>query len=213
MLKSARVNASDPEPDFNQIHDAYRRRIYLYLCRMVGEGEAEDLTQEVFARASRALKTFRGESQLSTWLYRIATNAALDRLRRRSRTEEAMPLDAAGQPEDADFRTGEVRSLDEQVIRREMNDCIRDVISTLPEPYRTVIVLSELEGFRGEEMAEILGLSLEAAKIRLHRARAKLREALSERCTLYRNEQNERACDLKEGFVKIETRPRSGSRR
>lgn len=67
--------------DFEQIHAAFRPKVQRYLARLVGEGEAEDLTQEVFLRISRALPTFRGECQLSTWIYRIARNAALDRLR------------------------------------------------------------------------------------------------------------------------------------
>ena len=66
--------------EFEQIHADFRPKIQRYLIRLVGEQEAEDLTQEVFVKVSRALKNFRGESQLSTWLYRIATNTALDRI-------------------------------------------------------------------------------------------------------------------------------------
>jgi RNA polymerase sigma-70 factor (ECF subfamily) len=67
--------------EFEHIHAAFRPKIERYLTRMIGEYEAEDLTQDVFVRISQALKTFRGECELSTWIYRIATNAALDRLR------------------------------------------------------------------------------------------------------------------------------------
>src|SRR3990170_1473164 len=67
--------------EFEQIHAAFRAKIHRYLLRMVGEYEAEDLAQEVFVKVSQALKTFRGESELSTWIYRIATNADLDRFR------------------------------------------------------------------------------------------------------------------------------------
>jgi RNA polymerase sigma factor (sigma-70 family) len=69
------------EFDFQTIHAEFRPRIQRYLARLVGESEAEDLTQEVFVKVHRALPSFRGEAQLSTWIYRIATNAALDRLR------------------------------------------------------------------------------------------------------------------------------------
>ncbi len=81
-----------------------------------------------------------------------------------------------------------------------MNACIRNVIDQLPENYRTVIVLSELEGLSDQDMAEVLGLSLEAAKIRLHRARTRLKEDLSRHCIFYRTEQNELACDRKGPF-------------
>jgi RNA polymerase sigma-70 factor (ECF subfamily) len=81
-----------------------------------------------------------------------------------------------------------------------MNNCIRKVIYALQPIYRAVIVLSELEGFYNEEIARILGLSQEAVKIRLHRARVKLKEELSRYCILYRDDKNEFACDLKGEF-------------
>jgi RNA polymerase sigma-70 factor (ECF subfamily) len=99
---------------------------------------------------------------------------------------------------DQDIRTGEVKSSTEQrLIRHEMNGCIREIIQTLPEQYRSVIVLSELEGLKDGEIAEILGLTLQTAKVRLHRARAKLRKELVATCVFYRDEQNELACDRK----------------
>ena len=72
---------SNDESEFQKIYDSFRPKILRYLTRLVSEYEAEDLTQEVFVKINQALKTFRGESQLSTWIYRIATNVALDRLR------------------------------------------------------------------------------------------------------------------------------------
>jgi RNA polymerase sigma-70 factor (ECF subfamily) len=89
------------------------------------------------------------------------------------------------------------------VIRDEMNGCIREIIGRLPEAYRSVIVLSELEGFRDGEIAEILGLSLQAAKVRLHRARTKLRRDLETACVFYRDERNELSCDRKPPLVRI----------
>ena len=203
-----RAQMTHCELEFKEIHDTFWHRIHLYLERLVGEGEAEDLTQEVFTRISQSLKAFRGESQLSTWIYQIATNAALDRIRRRTRSRGEVPLDMVGEQEDKDTWTGEIRPLDQQVIRKEMNACIRNVVSKLPEIYRTVIILSEIEGLKKEEIAEILGLSLETAKIRLHRARAKLKEELSRHCILYRDERNELACDLRGGFTVIPTNQR-----
>ena len=73
------------ELNFEQVHADFRPQVQRYLARMVGEQEAEDLTQEVFVKINRALGTFRGESKLSTWVYRIATNTALDRLRDQAR--------------------------------------------------------------------------------------------------------------------------------
>ena len=198
----------DDKISFRKVHEDFRDRILRYLTRMVGENDAEDLTQEVFAKVSQALKAFRGESQLSTWVYQIATNAALDRLRRSSPRREngqGLPVEAIAESEaDKDTWTGEEKASTEQrLIRQEMNGCIREIIATLPENYRTVIVLSEMEGLRDGEIADILGLSLQAAKVRLHRARARLKKELSTACVFYRDDRNELACDRKNALIKI----------
>ena len=198
----------DREFDFQKIHDDFRPRILRYLTRMAGEGEAEDLTQEVFARIGRALKSFRGESKLSTWIYQIATNVAVDRLRRSSARpgdEKKLPIeDIVEGEEDKEIWTGEqTPSTEQRVIRQEMNGCIREIIETLPQTYRSVIVLSELEGFKDTEIADILGLSLQATKIRLHRARTRLKEELKTACVFYRDERNEFACDRKTPLIQI----------
>jgi RNA polymerase sigma-70 factor (ECF subfamily) len=194
-----------PDLDFTKFYDNFQAKIRRYLTRMVGEDEAEELTQEVFLKASQGLKDFRGASSLSTWIYRIATNTAIDRLRRPSGKKPAdLSLSDASisetiKPVDENH-TGllaKVPLTDQQVIRKEMNDCIKSYIEGLPEPYRTVLVLADLEGFKNREVADILQVSLPTVKIRLHRARGKLREELTSHCTLYRDERNELACDLK----------------
>ena len=193
----------DGQPDFHEIHREFRPRILRYLARMVGEAEAEDLTQEVFAKVAHALRAFRGESSLSTWIYRIATNTALDAMKkplfRQMVGEGKVSLEEIGGAGEGDLACADGRnpSLGERVIRGEMNACIREVIETLPANYRTCIVLSDLEDLSDAEIAEVLGLSLQAAKIRLHRARARLRERLEASCVFYRDERNEVACDRK----------------
>lgn len=187
---------------FQQVYYDYQGKILRYLTRMVGENEAEDLTQEVFVKIGQALESFRGESSLSTWIYQIATNAALDRLRRpinRHAGEKLLPVEAITETkEDENIWTGELMASTEQrVILQEMNGCIREIIETLPDQYRSVIVLSELEGMTDSEIADILGLTLPVAKIRLHRARAKLKEELTTACVFYRDDRQEFACDRK----------------
>jgi RNA polymerase sigma-70 factor (ECF subfamily) len=197
------------ENHFSEIHKAFQPRIQSYLSRMVGEHEAEDLTQEVLVKISRSLKDFRGDSQLSTWIYRVAANTALDRLRQKNNpgdlTNQLTEKMAGTGEEETDLWTGEEHpSLDQQIIRQEMNGCIRQIIDTLPADYRTVIVLSELEGLSDREVAEVLGITLQTVKIRLHRARAKLKKELSSSCVFYRDERNEFACDRKNLQVRIE---------
>jgi RNA polymerase sigma-70 factor, ECF subfamily len=196
----------DAEARFQQVYDDYHAKIYRYLKHMVGEGEAEDLTQEVFVKIGRALETFRGESRLSTWVYRIATNAALDRCRSsHSDDGKKLPVDDISETEeDKDVWTGKRKvSSEDKVIRQEMNECIREIIEKLPDAYRSVIVLSEFEGLKDSEIAEISGLGLQATKIRIHRARARLKSELTKACVFYRDEQNELACDRKGGLIEI----------
>jgi RNA polymerase sigma-70 factor (ECF subfamily) len=196
---------SSAELTFDQIHQAFRPKIYRYLTGMVGELEAEDLTQEVFVKLSQALDSFRGEAKLSTWIYRIATNAALDRLR--SPKFQATEIDipgarqaANGEAEIADRNTwtGEpVPLVEQQVYRKEMAECVQDYIRQLPEIYRTVLVLSHMEELGNQEIADVLGVTLETVKIRLHRARDLIRRELAENCPSYWVVDNEFLPELK----------------
>ncbi len=168
--------------DFLRIYAAYQPVIRRYLARIVGPDEAEDLTQDVFLKVIQGLPDFRGHAAVSTWLYRIATNAARDRLRRASfqQARSAAPIDAAGDGvggvDEADAAmTDEAPSADQQLMWDEMRDRLMELVERLPPHYRTVLVLSELEGLKNGDIAEVLGVSLEAVKIRLHRARAKLK--------------------------------------
>lgn len=175
--------------DFQKIHAEFRQKITRYLARLVGEFEAEDLTQEVFVRVNQNLPGFRGESRLSTWIYRIATNTAIDRLRQPSfrRTAQDPSLDYpetdAVEVEDQDLWTGEAApSLEQLIHHREGLDCLCGVIGTLPENYRTIVLLDQVEDFTAKEIAEILGLDHNVVKIRLHRGRLRLFEELRKHC-------------------------------
>ncbi len=175
----------DREPKFQDVYDAYHPRILRYVTRLVGEAEAEDLTQEIFIKVSQGLESFRGESQLSTWLYRIATNAAIDKSRAVSFRQgaEEMGLEDADESEAAvAWTVEEGPSLEQKLMQQEMYECFERFVEKLPENYRTIFVLSDLEGFANSEIAEILGLSLDVVKIRLHRGRAKLLQALKGYC-------------------------------
>jgi len=204
---------SSADLNFEQIYAAFRPKIQRYLVRMVGEFEAEDLGQEVFVRVSQSLKSFRGDSELSTWIYRIATNAAFDRLRSPSFHRTVQKCSAGSsvetnetEPEDRNTWTGEkVPLVEQQIYRKEMNGCVLDYINTLPEDYRTVLVLSEFEGLSNKEIAEILGVTLNTVKIRLHRARERLKEELSANCASFWVEENEFVPELKRSDLEFLT--------
>lgn len=181
--------------EFQRIHDSFRPRVLRYLTRLVGEGDAEDLAQTVMLKVGNGLPGFRHDSSLSTWIYRIATNVAMDKLRAPVR-EQALGADPDLDESDVPFdaRTPSVEAI---AIRTEMSACIREFIDHLPERYKMVMVLSEMEGFKNAEIAAILGVSLDTVKIRLHRAREKLRNDLQEGCSFYRDESTGLACDRK----------------
>src|SRR5574341_1612633 len=123
---------SDGELEFENIYHTFRPKIRRYLTRLVGEDEAEDLAQEVFVKVNQGLQTFRGEAQVSTWLYRIATNAALDRLRSPSFQQITQNGISSTPVENVDAEivdrnawTGEkVPVPEQQIVRKEMNECI-----------------------------------------------------------------------------------------
>ena len=187
------MNASSV--DFKSLHDQFRPRVLRYVTRLVGEADAEDVTQSVMLKINEGLPGFRGDSSVSTWIYRIATNVAVDRLRQRA----GQPRADAEYDFDDDVPPAALQSpsAETTAIRGEMSACISEFVAHLPENYRTVMILSELEGFTNGEIAAILGLTLDTVKIRLHRAREKLRKDLQIGCIFYRDEGAELACDRK----------------
>jgi RNA polymerase sigma-70 factor (ECF subfamily) len=156
--------------------------IYRLARRLVhNEAEAEDVVQETFLSAFKSIGRFDGRSELRTWLYRIAYNAAMMRLRRLR--HEFLPLEEAGSPEDGtpvprqlyDWSRLPEAELQKSELRAEMEKAIDE----LPEKLRAVFVMRELEGLSTEETAQALDIRLEAVKTRLHRARLWLRERLA----------------------------------
>jgi RNA polymerase sigma-70 factor (ECF subfamily) len=191
--------------DFLNIYEEFYPKILHYLRRMVGDNDADDVAQEVFDKISRNLDDFKGESKISTWIYRIATNAALDKLRSLPYKRSAagplapLPVEIVDMQKEATATIKKKPQLpDQQLIRNEMSECIREFVDNLPADYRTIIILNELEGFTNKEIADILQVSLDAAKIRLHRARARLKKMLEEGCDFYHDDRSELACDRKQ---------------
>jgi RNA polymerase sigma-70 factor, ECF subfamily len=188
-------------PSFAEVHATHRAEVLRFLTRRLGAQEAEDLAQEVFAKVALALPEFRGESSVRTWVFRMARNAAIDRIRQRTvqRAEVggAQPELAALNEQDSVRPEREPESSEHLLIREEMRACIRDRLERLPEPYRAVLLLSESGGLADAEIASAVGTSVANAKIRLHRARARLRQDLRCHCILYRDERNELGCERK----------------
>ncbi|MGA9126242.1 MAG: sigma-70 family RNA polymerase sigma factor, partial [Pseudolabrys sp.] len=180
---------------FRMLYDANHRRVRGLLARMVGPQEAEDLTQAVFAKAAKALPTFHGEAQTSTWLYRIAINVASDWLRGRS-TQEAKLTVPLPDGSDEDIRLAALGSPgadsppspEQELSRKEMRACLEGEIGKLPDAHRIVLMMSALGGLTDDEIARILGISQGNTKVRLHRARQEFKKIIEARCDFYRNE-------------------------
>ena len=189
---------------FQEIYDEFHARIHYYLSQLVGDDEADDLTQEVFIKVHKGMGSFKGQSSLSTWIYRIATNSGLDRLRsawnrrinRGVFLSQEIDLSAIERAEQCDCSPRKAESAPEQIIKFEMNECIREIVDKLPPDYRTIIVLSELKALKNKEIADILGINLNNVKIRLYRARAALKKQFQEGCDFYHDEDG-LSCDRK----------------
>jgi len=161
----------------------YAPRIYNLARRMLGnDADAEDVTQDVLLQVVRKLDTFRGESQIATWLHRVTVNAALAHRAKRANRQKH-EAGEAGDDLDGAVSTGPVNrwavSPDEPVLAAEQQEIIEKAINTLPEPFRDVYVLADVEGLPNADIADMLGLSVPAVKSRLHRARLRMRDALA----------------------------------
>jgi RNA polymerase sigma-70 factor (ECF subfamily) len=178
-------HTADP---FRRLYDANHERIWRVLARVVGSQEADDLTQTVFAKAAKALPAFRGDAEMSTWLYRIAVNVTSDWLRSRS-TQEAKVTVPLPDASDDGTRAATIGSADvDSHPSPEQQFCIRGEIGKLPDAYRDIMMLSALGGLSDDEIAQILGISKGNVKVRLHRARQEFKKIIAARCDFYRNE-------------------------
>lgn len=159
------------------VFEMYKDRVYALCRHMAGNAEdAEDLTQEIFVAAFQHLNGFRAESAFGTWLYRIATNHCLNRLRKKRPEEQS--FDAMNTVDLAPPAPGP--SPEDMVVRKELNRRMELAVGALPENLRIVFVLGTLEGMRYKEISEICDCSEEAVKMRIHRARKQVRDKLKQ---------------------------------
>lgn len=174
----ARLKAGDAAA-FEEVVRSQGRRLLAVARRVVGnEDEARDVFQDAMVSAFRAIGSFAGGARLSTWLHRIVVNTALMRLRQRRRRAEE-PLEPLLPVFQADghhvARFVEWPDLDRKLARADVRALVRDAIGRLPDSYRAVLVLRDIEGLDTRETAGALGTTENAVKIRLHRARQALR--------------------------------------
>ena len=175
-----------------------RPTLVRYLGRLVGAADAEDVAQIALAKAAAAVDGFRGEASPRSWLFRIATNTARDWNRSRQGIKsDPLPADDEEMTEELFEEAAQER----QMVREQMSRCVGEMLGRLPAGQQTVLALSDCEELSDREIAEVLGATLGAAKIRLHRARARLKEELERGCSFYRDAENVLCCDRKQTAV------------
>ncbi len=175
------------ESAFNEIVSRYANKIYGFALRITrNSSDAEEVFQEVFLTLTKKLDTFRGESKFSSWLYRVTVNASYMYLRSQKKHESNISLENYYPYDEKGTLMGRVMEKDWSsrpdiiIFSNEALKIIDKSINELPESYRTVFHLRDVEGLSNEEVADILEISIPAVKSRLHRARLFLRDRLSD---------------------------------
>ncbi|WP_447975399.1 RNA polymerase sigma factor [Nitrospira sp. Kam-Ns4a] len=172
--------------DFDRLYRDHVDRVYRFAQRVCGQAEdAKDLVQETFLNAYRGLKQFRGDAQLSTWLYTIATRACLRmRRKRKGEPERELSLEEFIPTSEGEFRLQvptDGLSPEEALANKQLRRALHLAIQKLPPKYRLVLILRDMEGLSAKEVGSIMGLTERAVKSRLHRARLFVRRELSAR--------------------------------
>lgn len=165
------------EAAFEALIRAHEKRVYT-LCRRMcrSEDDALEAAQDTFLAVWRGIGAFRADAAFSTWLYRLATNACLDLLRREKKRERDVPLDGGESP--PDLANG-ASSPEEAAIRADTRRMVREALYALPDDHRQILLLRETEQLSYQEIADVTGLELGTVKSRISRARQALRNSLA----------------------------------
>jgi RNA polymerase sigma-70 factor (ECF subfamily) len=157
------------------------------------EWAVDDIVQEVFVRTHSKIDTLKDHDKIGSWLFRIAYRQCMDHFRKESRNPQEEIMDFRG------IDTPDYSTTEKKLAQHQMSVCVQNQMLLLPENYRTVVWLFDVSGFTLKEIADILELSVENVKIRLHRARKKLKSILNQKCTFEKDERNVLVCEPKNG--------------
>jgi RNA polymerase sigma-70 factor (ECF subfamily) len=181
--------------EFWDLYDQYYARVRKFILSLVrDEWVADDLIQETFLRIQNNLESLKDPSKLSSWIFRIAYNLCQDHFRQLKISRKEERID---QEESEDFKEALIQrgaDIQKDLEQRQMGECVQNQMNLLPDSLRTVLVLFDMMEFKHQEIADILGITVENVKVRLHRARKKLKDILEEACTFERDERNVLVC-------------------
>jgi RNA polymerase sigma-70 factor, ECF subfamily len=173
-----------------EIYDQYYQRVRKFILHTVrNEWVADDLVQETFIRINHNLDNVRDAAKLQAWIFRIAHNICRDYFRQQGKTASLGLDEISQEPELAKAPTSQ-----KELEQGQMRTCVFGLVNHLPESLRSVIILSDISEFSQREIAEILGITVDNVKIRLHRARKKLKALLEEHCVFEVDERNVLTC-------------------
>ena len=181
--------------EFWEIYDQYYAKVRRFILALVkDEWVADDLIQETFLRIQRSLSSLRDSSKMSSWIFRIAYHLCQDHFRQLKAAQKKESID------EEKIETLEDIFVQEELAQKdleqhEMRKCVQNQIDLLPQSLRAVLVLFDLMELNHQEIAETLGITIENVKVRLHRARKKLKTILEEKCTFEQDERNVLVCN------------------
>jgi RNA polymerase sigma-70 factor, ECF subfamily len=166
-----------------------------YIRHLVGnDADAEDLAQETFLRAHRQISTLHDPAALAGWLYQIASHVSIDRLRQQAK---AIQRQVDAPVEDLPIADRDRPSPLTIIQQNEMSDCVQRYVANLTDPYKAVLLFHDVDGLTVDEISSLLQLPLTTVKMRLHRARQQLRDALNDACAFERDERGVFICEPK----------------
>ncbi len=177
--------------NYRDIYNQYYAKVRKFILAFVkDEWVADDLVQETFVRIQENLDSVKDPSRISSWIFRIAYNLCQDHFRQstKSPTREGISQERMEISKEA-------ASIQKELEQRQMGQCVQDHMNLLPESLRTVLILYDIMDFSHQEIAEILGTTIENTKVRLHRARKRLRAILEEQCAFEVDERSVLVCE------------------
>lgn len=175
--------------------EQYRPAVTRYIRHLVrDDAEAEDLAQETFLRAHRQISMLHDPAALGGWLYQIASHASIDRLRQKA---QAIQRQIDTPVEDLPIADRDRPSPLTVIQQNEMSDCVQRYVANLSDPYKAVLLFHDVDGLTADEISHLLQLPLSTVKMRLHRARQQLRDALNNACAFERDERGVFICEPK----------------